>query len=626
MSFHSMKNSIIYSSLLAVSVASAATYYVDAAHGDDKADGTSAATAWRSIARVNAQAFKPGDTILFKRGNIFRGPTLQLASGEPGKPVTYSAYGEGHKPIIQPSLDFNDPAKWEACGENLWRTKTNLANNIKANSQEINLRMSNWTVYTEKPASVTCESVTHDGQKTYRIACAKQGKQETNVQFLGPNLENGSVHYIFKYRIRSDKPFDMSIFRVMMSRSPWTTYSVEFGKPVHVTADWQDVSCFLLNNMICAEGTPIRLNNFWGRAIPDGATVEFEPISLQTADFGGKMPLLKDVGNIIFNHGEACGWKRWNMEQLKAEKDYYHDTREGVLYIRHTGNPGGAYKSLELVYKTHCVSHGGAHDAVVDGLWCRYAGGHGFSGGNTHRVTIRNCDICYIGGSVLYDTTRYGNGIEFWCEAQDCLVENNHIWQCYDVAITNQGNAVNQIQRNLTYRNNLLHNCEQHYEYWRSPESALTENIQFIGNTCVDAGQVWAHWQRPNKHSCHLLAYQVTAPTRNIIVRDNVFCNAIEALILHHADLRKVMDCDHNLWWQDKPDGMLLRIFGAKYDLKFTEFEKWQKNDGKDIHSLVGKPIFVKVDAEHPENGDFHLAPNSPGAHAASDGGPVGIR
>ena len=114
MPFHSMTNTIIFSGLLAVSVASAATYYVDAGHGDDKADGTSAATAWRSVARVNVQKFQPGDTVLFKRGDVFRGGTLQLASGEPGKPVTYSAYGEGHKPIIQPSLDFNDASKWEA--------------------------------------------------------------------------------------------------------------------------------------------------------------------------------------------------------------------------------------------------------------------------------------------------------------------------------------------------------------------------------------------------------------------------------------------------------------------------------------------------------------------------------
>ncbi|MBR6323621.1 MAG: hypothetical protein IKR62_01465, partial [Victivallales bacterium] len=88
----------------------------------------------------------------------------------------------------------------------------------------------------------------------------------------------------------------------------------------------------------------------------------------------------------------------------------------------------------------------------------------------------------------------------------------------------------------------------------------------------------------------------------------------------------KVIDCDHNLWWQDKPDGMLLRIFSAKYNLKFSEFEKWQKDDGKDIHSLVGKPIFVNADFANPQAADFHLTPNSPGAHAASDGGPVGIR
>ena len=274
MPFHSMTNTIIFSGLLAVSVASAATYYVDAGHGDDKADGTSAATAWRSVARVNVQKFQPGDTVLFKRGDVFRGGTLQLASGEPGKPVTYSAYGEGHKPIIQPSLDFNDASKWEACGENLWRTKTNLANGIKVNGPMIDLRMSNWSVYVEKPAVVTCESKTHDGQKTYTISYAKHGERETNVQLLGPNLENGSVHYVFKYRIRSDKPFDMSIFRIMMSRSPWTTYSIEFGKHVHVTQDWQDVDCFLLNNTSCAEGTLIRLNNFFGKAVPDGATVD----------------------------------------------------------------------------------------------------------------------------------------------------------------------------------------------------------------------------------------------------------------------------------------------------------------------------------------------------------------
>ncbi|MCR4575571.1 MAG: hypothetical protein K5787_17570 [Lentisphaeria bacterium] len=30
--------------------------------------------------------------------------------------------------------------------------------------------------------------------------------------------------------------------------------------------------------------------------------------------------------------------------------------------------------------------------------------------------------------------------------------------------------------------------------------------------------------------------YQMTVPSRHIIIRDNVFCNTVKALILHHAE------------------------------------------------------------------------------------------
>ncbi|MBP5674448.1 MAG: hypothetical protein J6X49_18845 [Victivallales bacterium] len=40
----------------------------------------------------------------------------------------------------------------------------------------------------------------------------------------------------------------------------------------------------------------------------------------------------------------------------------------------------------------------------------------------------------------------------------------------------------------------------------------------------------------PNKNSCCLSAYQMMALSCHIIIRDNVFCNAVEAIILHHAE------------------------------------------------------------------------------------------
>jgi hypothetical protein len=63
----------------------AATYYVSAT-GNDNADGRSAQTAWRTIARVNGKNWNPGDRVLFQGGKTFTvsgtaGPELLTNAG-----------------------------------------------------------------------------------------------------------------------------------------------------------------------------------------------------------------------------------------------------------------------------------------------------------------------------------------------------------------------------------------------------------------------------------------------------------------------------------------------------------------------------------------------------------------
>ncbi|MFC5829727.1 NosD domain-containing protein [Nonomuraea insulae] len=72
-----------------------ATYFVDSRAGDDGAAGTSAATAWKSLDKVNAAALKPGDTISVKRGSGFTGPLRLKASGTAAQPIKIQAYGTG---------------------------------------------------------------------------------------------------------------------------------------------------------------------------------------------------------------------------------------------------------------------------------------------------------------------------------------------------------------------------------------------------------------------------------------------------------------------------------------------------------------------------------------------------
>jgi len=53
-----------------ISEAWSATYYVDAKNGNNSNNGLSMSGAWKTIAKIKASVFNPGDQILFKGGRI----------------------------------------------------------------------------------------------------------------------------------------------------------------------------------------------------------------------------------------------------------------------------------------------------------------------------------------------------------------------------------------------------------------------------------------------------------------------------------------------------------------------------------------------------------------------------
>ncbi len=76
------------------------TYHVDATAGADTNTGQ-ADKPFQTIAAVNALALKPGDRVLFKRGETWSATDLAVSySGQPGRPVTFGAYGSGARPIL----------------------------------------------------------------------------------------------------------------------------------------------------------------------------------------------------------------------------------------------------------------------------------------------------------------------------------------------------------------------------------------------------------------------------------------------------------------------------------------------------------------------------------------------
>lgn len=76
-----------------------AVYYIDP-NGNDNNAGTSASSAWKTLSKVNAVTFYPGDSILFKTGGIWNESLHPKGSGKAGAPIVIDKYGRDKKPVI----------------------------------------------------------------------------------------------------------------------------------------------------------------------------------------------------------------------------------------------------------------------------------------------------------------------------------------------------------------------------------------------------------------------------------------------------------------------------------------------------------------------------------------------
>jgi uncharacterized repeat protein (TIGR02059 family) len=131
-----LKNALIIAFLLFSTIASATDYYVSSS-GNDANNGLSSSTSWKSITKVNStfSIMKPGDRILFNRGNIFYGTLKISKSGLAGSPIVISAYGTGAKPII---TGFTAVSTWTNLGSNIWESTSAVSALTTCNMVVIN--------------------------------------------------------------------------------------------------------------------------------------------------------------------------------------------------------------------------------------------------------------------------------------------------------------------------------------------------------------------------------------------------------------------------------------------------------------------------------------------------------
>ena len=247
-----------------------------------------------------------------------------------------------------------------------------------------------------------------------------------------------------------------------------------------------------------------------------------------TAKFNGNVTELDTNVGFMKIDGAIKPRKYFELDKLEQQWDFYNDKQ--YVYVKSEINPSLLAADIKFACNIICMPF--ADNILVENIIFIGSGSHGISG-TVHKATVRNCEFHELGGSEL--TThfrpgvRYGNGLECWTDSSDVLVENCRFSNTFDVAITMQGNNVKRGWVNMTFRNNVIWNCQQGFEIWSNGEFENTgfQNCVFENNVCIDSGFSWGHDVRGNKHcSSHLLIYQTECPLCDVTVRNNTFYNA----------------------------------------------------------------------------------------------------
>ena len=266
----------------------------------------------------------------------------------------------------------------------------------------------------------------------------------------------------------------------------------------------------------------------------DWQKTEYENVYLCTTTFKS------DVGNIVFNNGENYGLKQiiynfgfmGEIHELKNDLEFYRREETGEIFLYSIGHPAERFDSIDFcIYMSIKV---GADFTTIDNICTKYNGGHSIGSGTRRGLTVQNCEIGWVGGSIQYKTpegrsVRFGNGIEIYVECFDFKVKNCYIYECYDAGITHQyfqDAKRNIFMEDIEYSGNLIENCVYSIEYALAEQTAAEQhmyNVLIKDNIMRYAGCGFGK-QRPDKGgAAHIKSWDTCNEAKNYVIKNNIF-------------------------------------------------------------------------------------------------------
>jgi len=563
-------------SVVAPTSTSFQAYYVDSASGSDSNNGTSESAPWKTIAKVNASSFAPGDHILFKRGDSWRDLLAISSSGAAGNPIVIDAYGNGAAPVIS-GTDLISQSSWTRCSScqgNVWEAKK---------SQQPNLVLFNGTKGTAE-GSVSALTAAGDWYWNANVLYVWSSANPA-TSYTSPGVEAGSRELVV----------DLSSLGYVTLQTLELTGGN--GIPTNGVVYAHEKNGvpprdLVLNNLTVANGAGhgIHLedcNNCQIQGVTVSA-VDSDGISLVSLDASRPITSGSIIGNTVSNahhdgiatYGCAIGGicQGINMPNgvfisgITISGNVVHDNGEGIY--------------LEWTNKSTVSENTTYHNTVTTNP--RAEGGGVELEASSNNVVEKN---------LIYSNR--GNGVELSNDAGAGakLTGSSSNTVRYNALHDNGANAL-FTNAAPTQNNQFLYNL-----VWNqvNGECFLANGVghAFLGNVC---------WH--NSTGIDLFTSSSTPQTANITIENNIIAGSItRAVHIESGVSASTLMFDHNDYDFGQGDPFLL--FNTAYD-----FAEWQSAANLDKHSFVANPQFVSSTPSGP--GDFVIQPSSPNVGAGA--------
>jgi hypothetical protein len=313
--------------------------------------------------------------------------------------------------------------------------------------------------------------------------------------------------------------------------------------------------------------------------------------------------MIDNAGNIVFKHcevahtGQYAIWLRKGVQNCEITHCYLHDLGAGGVRIGETVirdnkaqwtfsnkvenciiHSGGLdFPSAVGVFIAHSANNVVAHNDIGDfrytGISVGWVWGYAFSPSVNNKIMYNH--IHHIGWGVLSDMAAvYTLGVSPGTEVSHNVIHDVYSydyggWGLY----TDEGSSYIRMENNLVYRTK-TGGFHQHY----GKENMIRNNIIAFND------KYQAQDSRIEEHKSFDFIH-------NIIITD-------KGTLLQGAWKNGKVNIDSNCYWNMNKKKCLFMLSTMEYGgmpVDSLSFAQWQKNSGRDLHSVFEDPCFVNA-------------------------------